>query len=168
MDSQDPYLKDLILKAILNHNRKTLRYEETSESLFFSKLLRDADKLDILHLFIEDLLQRKTGAGFGFSVRLPDNPGITESVYLDLLHKKIVNAKNVHSLNDRKLLRLSWIYDINFIPTFRLIKERDYLKRIQSTLPQLNFKIKKVCLEAEAYLDEIIKGSNLDSPVALK
>ena len=43
---------------------------------------------------------------------------------------------DVRNQNDVKLLRLSWIFDINFPATFALLKERSYLDTIISSLPE--------------------------------
>jgi hypothetical protein len=49
---------------------------------------------------------------------------------------RLVTLAQLKSLNDFKLLQLSWLYDINFPNTFRLIKERDLLARLGATLPR--------------------------------
>ena len=51
--SLDEPVQDFILRTILYHNRAALPQEETKTCLFFAKLLRDADKLDIWRVFIE-------------------------------------------------------------------------------------------------------------------
>ncbi len=38
-------------------------------------------------------------------------------------------------LNDYRLLRLSWIYDMNFAPTYELIIERNYADKILAKIP---------------------------------
>jgi len=42
--------RELILRTISYHNRPILPQNETEKCLFFTKLLRDADKLDILYV----------------------------------------------------------------------------------------------------------------------
>jgi hypothetical protein len=44
--------------------------------------------------------------------------------------------KHVKNINDIKLLQAGWIYDINFKPTFYLIKEYRYLEMIREALPE--------------------------------
>jgi hypothetical protein len=48
---------------------------------------------------------------------------------------KMISMQKVGSLNDFKLLQMGWIYDINYQPTFQMIYERDYLKKIRDVLP---------------------------------
>ncbi|WP_240664523.1 hypothetical protein [Methanosarcina sp. MSH10X1] len=53
--------KTLILKAVECHNLKEIPEcaENSTEFLFYSKLIRDADKLDILKLVSEDYEKEK-------------------------------------------------------------------------------------------------------------
>ena len=43
---------------------------------------------------------------------------------------------DVKNLNVIKLLRLSWIFDINFPAAFAIFKERKYLNIIISSMPE--------------------------------
>ena len=47
LDLLDKRSRDMIFKSILNHNRLRIPEGETESVAFFSKLLRDADKIDI-------------------------------------------------------------------------------------------------------------------------
>ena len=156
LESLDPFSRNLLTQAILYHNNLSLPYGETEKCLFFTKLLRDSDKLDICRFFIEDQVEGKNGSGYSFIIELPDSPGVSEGVYSDLSQKKIVNYDHVHNINDYKLLLISWVYDINFYPTFQLIKKRNYLKRIQSSLLGAPFKIDNVYSKVRVYLEKKI------------
>jgi hypothetical protein len=124
----------LIYRTIRYHNRASLPEKETEPCLFFSKLLRDADKLDIWRV-VTDYYHHKDGRPNGaIELGLPDTAGISERVYQDLLSMRIVNTKNVKNLNDFKLLQIGWIFDINFNFTMRCIKERRYLEMIREVL----------------------------------
>ena len=132
----DEATKDVILRSIQYHNRASLPREETETCLFFTKLLRDADKLDIWKV-VTDYYHRKDEKRNGaIELDLPDTPGFSEEVYRDLINKKIVDIKHVKNLNDFKLLQIGWIFDINFKPTLRYIKERRYLEMIRDVLPK--------------------------------
>jgi len=126
----------VILRSIQYHNRASLPREETETCLFFSKLLRDADKLDIWKV-VTDYYHRKNRERNGaIELGLPDTSGFSEEVYRDLMNKKIVDIKHVNNLNDFKLLQIGWIFDINFKPTLYHIKERRYLEMIRDVLPE--------------------------------
>jgi putative nucleotidyltransferase with HDIG domain len=136
LDSLDPMIKDIIVRAIKYHNRPSLPREEKETCLFYAKLIRDADKLDIWKV-VTDYYNRKNSKKNGaIELGLPDSPGFSEEVLRDLKNKKIVDIKHVRNLNDFKLLQIGWIFDINFEPTLRCIKKRRYLEMIHGVLPK--------------------------------
>lgn len=127
--------RELICKAVLYHNRLAIPEDETQECLFFTRLLRDADKLDILSLFAAyyhaDPDQRSTAV----ELNLPDGPGFSQEILNALLDGKPVNMRALTCLNDFKILQLGWVYDVNFNPTREALIKRGYLERIRAALP---------------------------------
>lgn len=132
----DESIKSLILRTILYHNRAALPDNETETCLFFTKLLRDADKIDIWKVVTDYYYQKNGKRNGAIELDLPDTPGFSAEVYQDLMIEKIVDIEHVKNLNDFKLLQLGWIYDINFKPTFECIKSRYYLELIANVLPR--------------------------------
>jgi hypothetical protein len=149
--------RDLILRIISYHNRASLPQKETKRCLFFTKLLRDADKLDIWRV-VTDYYRRKDGKrNNSIELGIPDTPGISDDAYNDLIEGKIVEVAHLKNLNDFKLLQIGWIYDINFIPTFQRIKERKYIEMIRDVLPESK-KRENVFSVVQSYLNEQIKN----------
>ena len=143
LDQLDDTTRDMILRSIQYHNRASLPQDETETCLFFTKLLRDADKLDIWKV-VTDYYHRKDGKrNAALEFDLPDTPGFSEAVYRDLMNKTIVDMKHIQNLNDVKLLQIGWIFDINFKPTVSHIKDRRYLELIRDVLPESE-KIKEI------------------------
>jgi HD superfamily phosphohydrolase YqeK len=138
LEGYDEKTQRLILRAILYHNLPTLPQQETNTCLFFSKLLRDADKLDILRVVTEYYLRNDSERDAALDSDYPDTPGISNQVYMNLVQKRIVRNQNVKNLNDFKLFRLGWLFDINFTPTFESILGRGYIEMIRDTLPKSN------------------------------
>lgn len=138
LDHLDPSERDLILRAISYHNRASLPEDESERCHLFSKLLRDADKLDIWAVLL-DYYQRREMEGDkneALELDLPDIPLISEEIRRDLLAGEIVKMKNLKSQNDYKLLLAGWIFDIYFWPALVAVKERRYLERTQKHLPR--------------------------------
>jgi len=100
------------------------------------RLVRDADKLDIWRVFIEYFFapegERASAAGLGF----PDLPDCSPEVLAAIEAGEMVRLTMLKSQHDFKLLQLSWVYDINFPSTFRLIRERGVLEQLAATLPK--------------------------------
>jgi hypothetical protein len=137
LDDLDPSEQDLILKAISYHNRAALPDGESDRCLLFSKLLRDADKLDILAVLLDYYCRRETDGyrNEALELDLPDIPLISEDVQRDILAGEIVKSKNLRSQNDFKLLQASWVFDINFWPALVAVRDRGYLERTREHLP---------------------------------
>ena len=152
----DKSVQDLILRVILYHNRFALPQKETGECLFFAKLLRDADKLDIWRV-VTDYYRREDGKqNAAIELGLPDTPGISSDVYKDLIEKRMVDIAHLRNLNDFKLLQTGWIYDINFMQTFRCIQERGYLEMIRDVLPKSE-EITEIFNVLHAYINKQIR-----------
>jgi hypothetical protein len=150
--SLDKPVQDLILQTIRYHNRAMLPREETETCLFFAKLLRDADKLDIWRVVTDHYHQEKDKRNDAIEYGLPDTPVISEEVYHDLTNQKIVDITHVRNLNDFKLLQIGWVFDINFSPTLQRVKTRHYLDMIRAVLPNTK-KIKDIFTVAQSFLN---------------
>ncbi len=131
-----PETQILIFCTIENHNRFKLLEGESETCLFFSKLLRDADKLDIWRVVIQYYQNMHLSRNSGIELDLPDRDEISDQVYHDLMSEKLVRTEHLKTLNDFKLLQMGWIYDIYFLKTYELIQKRGYLQSIQDTLPK--------------------------------
>lgn len=129
-------IKSIILCAIKYHNRHSLPLEESETCLFYSKLIRDADKLDIWKVVIDHYYSKEENKNGAIELELPDTPGFSEEVYNDLINKNIVNMKYLRNLNDFKLFQAGWVFDINFQPTLDCIKKRHYIELIRAVLPE--------------------------------
>ncbi len=130
--------RGLILKAVEYHNLMEIPEctENSKELFFYSKLIRDADKLDILRIVSESYKEGEKGRNPALELYLPDTAGCSESIITDILNKRMAKMGDVKNLNDVKLLRLSWIFDINFPATFAILKEHKYLSTIISSMPE--------------------------------
>jgi putative nucleotidyltransferase with HDIG domain len=142
----DETTRDLILKTVSYHNRLSIPAEESPVCIYFSRLLRDADKLDIFELVSTYYYIDNAERSAAVELYLPDTPDISEDVLANLEEGKMANIHDMKSLNDFKLLQMAWVYDINFQPTFQMIHERGYLKKIRDTLP------------ASARIDQVYTG----------
>jgi len=151
----DEPTRNLILRSISYHNRASLPRVETEACLFFTKLLRDADKLDIWKVVTDYYRQKNRRQNVAIELGLPDTPEISNEVYESLMRRHIVNADYLKNLNDFKLLQIGWVYGINFAPTFHCIKERKYLDIIRNHLPKTD-KIDNIFSIVQTYLDEQI------------
>ncbi|NOR54280.1 MAG: HD domain-containing protein [Candidatus Aminicenantes bacterium] len=131
----DQSTRELIFCAIFHHNRIELPKRTTEACLFFTKLLRDADKLDIWRVLTDYYCNKNKPRNESIELGLPDTPEISEKVCQELMAGRPIKEAYLKSLNDFKLLLMGWVYDINFPRTFQLIRERGYLEMIRDALP---------------------------------
>ena len=155
LDAIDEETSDLIFYAISNHNRACLTNNGSERQLFFTKLLRDADKLDIWRVVTEYYRDDNGKQNGALELNLPDTPGISEGVYKDLMEGKIVKAEHLINLNDFKLLQIGWVFDLNFLKTLQLVRERKYIEKIYKVLPESD-KVSKVYKTVLDYLEKTI------------
>ena len=158
LDNLDADSRDLILNAIANHNKAALPPCEDERCLFFSRLLRDADKLDIWRV-VTDYYQRRAKGERNPAIELglPDTPGISREVRGALMSQEIVQAANIKNLNDFKLLQVGWVYDLNFTPALGRLVEKGYLDMIRATISD-SAAVREIFTAVDAYLDERLPG----------
>ncbi len=136
LDDVDLEERRLIQKAIEYHGRKDLPPGLDDRCLLFSKLIRDADKLDAFYVVMTYYRQYKDNpVDFKLGIELPDEPGYSEHVANELLSGRCVDNRQLRKLNDLKLSLLGWVYDVNFKPTLKRIKECGYLEELLGFLP---------------------------------
>lgn len=136
LDALPDHERDSILQAVKFHNAYSIPRLKDDSQTHFIRLIRDADKMDIWRVFVEfyDLPEEERSPAV--TLGLPDLQGYSEEVLECIFDGRIAALSMLRSVNDFRLMKLSWIYDINFGPTFELLRERRYIERLGATLPQ--------------------------------
>ncbi len=128
--------QDIIVRVVALHNVYSIPDGLDQDKLLFLKLVRDADKLDIWRIAIENYGQPEDGRASAVGLGLPDVPGYSPEVLTALKNEQMVQMSTLKTLNDFKLLQLAWIYDLNFANSLRILESRHYIDGIASTLPR--------------------------------
>ncbi|MCK4469439.1 MAG: HD domain-containing protein [Desulfobacterales bacterium] len=149
------YEKRLITKAVAYHNVAVLPNVEDKKILFFMRLLRDADKLDIWKVVIDYYHERKTNPSSTIELGLPDEHTCSPKILQALMEHRLARIEDLKTLNDFKLLQIGWVFDLNFTPSFQTVQNRKYLEQLASTLPQSK-EVKEAVKRAH---DHVIKCS---------
>ena len=114
---------DVLRFAIGNHNAKVIAPTDDKRKLGFAKLIRDADKIDIYRV-LKPYLAPTDGTGCS-----PD--------FLELfIEGEQCDYTKMRTQDDRKLVRLMWVYDINYAWSLQQIIAQNYIEDIISKLPQ--------------------------------
>ena len=129
--------QEIIKTAVKFHNAFRIPDLVRRDAIIFLKLVRDADKLDIWRIFneyyIKDSVKDMPSAvGLGF----PDTPEYSREVLDCIFNKQLIPLAMLKTLNDFKLTKLSWVYDLNFRSSLRMAVKCNYLDGVAATLPQ--------------------------------
>ena len=125
---------ELIRFAIRNHNKKTVEPTNDERKLLFAKLIRDADKLDIYRV-LEPYLAQENADKMPKFIKGKERAEISEDFVENFIMGNQADYRKIRTNGDRKIVRLMWIYDINFGWTMRKILERGYINKIVEALP---------------------------------
>jgi hypothetical protein len=145
-----PADRDSVRAVICNHNRFAIPDGESGLRLTQSRLLRDADKLDIFRILI-DYYRNGGGENNTVALGLSENSEISQAVLDDLRAGRLVAMKHLRTINDFKLMKMGWVYDLNFAPSFEAVAARGYLEAIRDTLPD-GSEVRQAVAQVRTYL----------------
>jgi len=158
LEGLDPAAAHLIVRAVACHNRAALPNGESERSLFFIRLLRDADKVDIWRVVTDYYRNAENHRSRTIELDLPDRDSVSDPVTEALMNGRLVHMADLRTLQDFKLLQIGWIYDVNFRRTFEIVRERRYLEAIRGALPEESLCVTEVYERARAYLERNALG----------
>lgn len=113
---------EIIIKSVKNHNKYKIEDGLTKKEELFAKIVRDADKIDIFYESVvmfwkgkeeqveESIISKDTTEQFGDFVQI----------------KKTKNDTAI----DNVIRVIAFIFDMNFKPSFQILKEEDYINKI--------------------------------------
>ena len=127
---------ELVKFAIQNHNKKTVAPTDDERKILFAKLIRDADKLDIYRV-LEPFLAQKNADKMPQFIKSKGNlvADISPDFVENFVTGEQADYRKIRTNGDRKIVRLMWLYDVNFSWTMQKIVERGYIEKIVSNLP---------------------------------
>lgn len=110
---------EAIAFAVSWHNAVSIPLQVDERLTTFTKIVRDADKLDIYRV-------------------LPPDPTIgrcTPKLITDMLAGKPLYYEDIKTTDDRKLIMVNWLYDVNYPWTLQRIESCGYINRLFAALP---------------------------------
>lgn len=143
---EDEKYYSIILTAISNHNKFKIANGLDEETLIQSKIIRDADKIDILNL-----LQFEKFDTLFKKDNIIDEP-VTEGVLQAFMENKQLDRANLKTSMDFWINNISYIFDINFKPSFKIIKENDYINKLIDRTKTED--MEKIRIVANKYIDK--------------
>lgn len=114
---------EIIKQVILNHNLSSINISSNEKINVYSKIIRDADKIDIWYLAAIKQIDYDLS-------NIHINPEIKNSI----LNKATAKSSYVKNGIDKLFLHLCFLYDINFNYSIKILKRKKYLNKIEKNL----------------------------------
>jgi hypothetical protein len=145
----------LIVHAVQYHNKRELPRVLTAHEEKHLRLIRDADRLDIFFICWDSI---KTGHVhdhpeiiIGIDFNGPPTPEV-----LDQFERgERIDYSNIRSMADRFILQLSWMHDLSYDSTKRLVRERGVLGKLIKVLPVRTDRLLRCFERTGAFLAEV-------------
>ncbi len=136
LENLDADERAVILKSVEFHGEKEPPKLDVQTELF-AKLIRDADKIDIFELLVENYrILAEEPENFPWEVEFPDTDECNPDVIDAILNRQLIHYSKIKTINDAKLLQLGWVYDIYFDFSLQQIHDRGYLQAMIDLLPK--------------------------------
>lgn len=112
---------DVAYKAIRYHNKFKIPDDLNKREKLFAKMIRDADKLDIIYAF---------GSGRLKEIVKQNDSAISKRISDAFFEERDIERTKNDTDNDNLVVIFALAYDINFGLTLQIIKENDYYNKI--------------------------------------
>lgn len=144
---QENKYDDIIYAAIRNHNKNKIEDNLAEEKRLYCKILRDADKIDILRLAATTYWKNET--------KQINKEMLTEFCN----HRTIDTSKiNENTQLDKLVKMIAVIYDLQYKKSFEILKEKDYFNKIIDRFDFKENQTKQSILEMQKIGKEFINS----------
>lgn len=150
----DKETQHLIINAVRYHNKYKISDKIEGKELVYCKLIRDADKIDILnYMEYEDITKL-----FDFKTILKDD--LSDKVYKEMLEDKVVNRYDAKSKLDDYMLEIGFLYDVNYDISVKLIKKNKSVDKLYDRIKDAKEieKIKEIKEHVDEYMNKRISN----------
>jgi len=112
-----------IKKPIKYHNKLSLPNDLDDQEELLCKIIRDADKLDILYLVSEN------------KIFIKDNTcEISKEVEESFYNEESISREKVKKENDEVVLKLAFVFDLNFKYSYNYLKREKIIEKIYENI----------------------------------
>ena len=149
---------DIIKKAVFYHNKAKIADDVKDDSLMFSKIIRDADKIDIYRVINEEEMKDI------FWYEEFNDLDISENLMNEFENTHFISYKDIKNNADLILAFYGYVFDFNFNYCLKNISENRYLERFYQRIKDtfksdnINKKVDKVLGICNNYINEKTKS----------
>jgi HD superfamily phosphohydrolase YqeK len=131
---EDEATQALVVQAVRLHNVHTLPHDLSDELRLLVCCTRDADKLDIMRVM--DAHFSRPSLDPTVVLAVADEPEKYSPAIAELaLQGRFPDYKDLHFVNDFKLLLGTWLYDMSFPSSLIMLAEEGHFEHILASLP---------------------------------
>ena len=146
---------ETIKLAVKNHNKYKIQEGLTQKQELFAKIIRDADKIDILYESAEMFWNGRESE--------IEEATISEEVFEQISKNTQVKVETRKTPIDDVVSVIAFIFDINFKVSFEILKKENYINRILDRYDIKNIetkrKVENIRDIANQYIERKIKES---------
>ena len=124
---------EAVLTAVCWHNKAKIPEGLSPDPLTLTRLIRDADKLDIFNVVLTHLAHPEDNPAVTFS--LDPTAGVTPAIAAAIAEGRQIMHRDMRSAADFVAAKLLWPFDLNFAWSKREFLRRDYIGRLMKHLP---------------------------------
>lgn len=145
---------EVIRKAIVSHNKYKLNINElTEKEALFCKMIKDADKIDIMYEGVEIFWKGEEEE--------TEKQEICDEVYKSFLNKELIKNEIKKNELDKMVGIVSFIYDFNFKQSYKYIREKHFIEKMLNRFDFKNEETKnrfnKIQEQANKYIEQKLK-----------
>lgn len=127
--------QSIILHAVRHHNKKELPPGLRACEERHLRLIRDADRIDIFFVCWQ-MLRSKQWQRHPALMMNVDWAGLPSESVLDQFERgEAIAYQQIQTMADRFVLQLSWMHDLSYNASKRLVREREILAKFKAVLP---------------------------------
>ncbi len=129
-------IQTIVIETILNHNKPEVSQKEGDLVLFYLKLLRDADKLDVWYSTSEYVKHKAGKPNLALDLALSEKPFVTASFCQTIIDGGIPSKTDLITFNDFIIFQMSLVFDLNFKKSFQILNQKQYIRHLYDSLPK--------------------------------
>lgn len=122
--------------SIENHNKFAIAATTDTVATEICKIIRDADKLDIIEQTIQEFGSKNRKKNHLFSLGLKDSPAISPDVSKRLEQQKLISKSELQTVTDFKLMIMQFVLDFNFKKSYIILNNKQLMKLLFEVLPK--------------------------------
>lgn len=145
---KDEKLKNISYKAIKYHNKYKVPSNFSKETKQICNIIREADKIDLLNIISSK--ERVVNIG---------EDAFSEKIMNTIRNKKLILLSDRTTKADFLASNLAFIFDMNYVESFKLLKEKNYINTIIDVYKEMtnNEELKRQLEESRKIISEEIE-----------